>query len=141
MRRSDPGFTLLEVMAAVAVVAIVFTTLARVANQGMQSQGISKRRLEASLLADPKAIDRAVLATAMFRKAGLKAEPVFVSSGPGGVDSDIPGLSRFGAIRVCGHWLRNPFLVYGKACRSQCFQGRGEGAQRVLAEEHEPHFL
>jgi prepilin-type N-terminal cleavage/methylation domain-containing protein len=52
MRRSDPGFTLLEVMAAVAVVAIVFTTLARVANQGVQSQGISKRRLEASLLAD-----------------------------------------------------------------------------------------
>ena len=52
MRRSDAGFTLLEVMAAVAVVAIVFTTLARVANQGVQSQGISKRRLEASLLAD-----------------------------------------------------------------------------------------
>lgn len=52
MRRSDAGFTLLEVMAAVAFVAIVFTTLARVANQGLQSEGISKRRLEASLLAD-----------------------------------------------------------------------------------------
>jgi hypothetical protein len=39
-------------MAAVAVVAIVFTTLARVANQGLQSQGTSKRRFEASLLAD-----------------------------------------------------------------------------------------
>jgi prepilin-type N-terminal cleavage/methylation domain-containing protein len=52
MSRSDAGFTLLEVMAAVAVVAIVFTTLARVANQGVQSEGISKRRLEASLLAD-----------------------------------------------------------------------------------------
>jgi len=52
MRRSDAGFTLLEVMASVAVLAIVFTTLARVANQGLQSQGISKRRLEASLLAD-----------------------------------------------------------------------------------------
>ena len=52
MRRSDAGFTLLEVMAAVAFIAIVFTTLARVANEGLQSQGISKRRLEASLLAD-----------------------------------------------------------------------------------------
>jgi prepilin-type N-terminal cleavage/methylation domain-containing protein len=52
MRRPDAGFTLLEVMAAVAFVAIVFTTLARVANEGLQSQGISKRRLEASLLAD-----------------------------------------------------------------------------------------
>jgi len=39
-------------MAAVAVVAIVFSTLARVANEGLRSQGISKRRLEASLLAD-----------------------------------------------------------------------------------------
>jgi prepilin-type N-terminal cleavage/methylation domain-containing protein len=52
VRRSDAAFTLLEVMAAVAVVAIVFTTLARVANQGLQSQGTSKRRFEASLLAD-----------------------------------------------------------------------------------------
>jgi len=52
MRRSERAFTLLEVMAAVAVVAIVFTTLARVASQGLQSQGTSRRRFEASLLAD-----------------------------------------------------------------------------------------
>jgi len=52
MRRSDPGFTLLEVMAAVAIVAIVFTMLARTANEGVHAEGISKRRLEASLLAD-----------------------------------------------------------------------------------------
>ena len=52
MRRASAAFTLLEVMAAVAVIAIVFTTLARVANEGLRSQGISKRRLEASLLAD-----------------------------------------------------------------------------------------
>lgn len=52
MRRSERAFTLLEVMAAVAVVAIVFTTLARVASQGLHSQGTSRRRFEASLLAD-----------------------------------------------------------------------------------------
>jgi prepilin-type N-terminal cleavage/methylation domain-containing protein len=52
MRRSSAAFTLLEVMAAVAVVAIVFSTLARVASEGLRSQGISKRRLEASLLVD-----------------------------------------------------------------------------------------
>jgi prepilin-type N-terminal cleavage/methylation domain-containing protein len=52
MRRSDLAFTLLEVMAAVAVVAIVFTTLSRVASEGLRSEGISKRRFEASLLAD-----------------------------------------------------------------------------------------
>ncbi len=49
------------------------------------------------------ALDRAVLAAAMFRKAGLKAEPVYVSSGPSGVDEGIPGLSRFGEIRICVH--------------------------------------
>jgi len=43
---------MIEVMAAVAVVAIVFTTLARVASQGLQSEGTSRRRFEASLLAD-----------------------------------------------------------------------------------------
>ena len=52
MRRGSAAFTLLEVMAAVAVVAIVFTTLARVANEGLRSQGTNRRRLEASLLAD-----------------------------------------------------------------------------------------
>jgi len=52
MRRIDAAFTLLEVMAAVAVVAIVFTQLARVANEGLRSEGISRRRLEASLIAD-----------------------------------------------------------------------------------------
>jgi prepilin-type N-terminal cleavage/methylation domain-containing protein len=52
MKRSNAAFTLLEVMAAVAVVAIVFSTLARVASEGLRSEGISKRRLEASLLAD-----------------------------------------------------------------------------------------
>lgn len=52
MKRDSAAFTLLEVMAAVAIVAIVFTTLARVANEGLRSQGVSKRRLEASLIAD-----------------------------------------------------------------------------------------
>lgn len=46
------------------------------------------------------ALDRAVLASAMFRNAGLSAEPVFRSVGPGRIDRDIPGLSRFGEIAV-----------------------------------------
>lgn len=57
MSRSDQGFTLLEVMAAVAIIAIVFTTLARVASEGLRSEGSSKRRLEASLLADAALAD------------------------------------------------------------------------------------
>ncbi len=39
----------------------------------------------------------------MFGEAGLKAEPVLVSSGPSGVDADLPGLVRFGEMRICVH--------------------------------------
>ncbi|MBW2269174.1 MAG: prepilin-type N-terminal cleavage/methylation domain-containing protein [Deltaproteobacteria bacterium] len=46
------GFTLLEVLAAVALLGIVFTALARSASVGVLSEGDSRRRLEASLVAD-----------------------------------------------------------------------------------------
>ena len=36
MRRSDAGFTLLEVMAAVAILGIVYVAIARSAIQGLQ---------------------------------------------------------------------------------------------------------
>jgi len=41
------------------------------------------------------ALDRAVLAAAFFRNAGLDAEPVYRSSSFSGIDSNVPGLSRF----------------------------------------------
>ncbi len=44
--------------------------------------------------------DRAVLAAALFREAGLTAEPVYRSVGSSGIDPDIPGLSRFDHIGV-----------------------------------------
>jgi prepilin-type N-terminal cleavage/methylation domain-containing protein len=50
--RRARGFTLLEVLAAVAVLAIVYTSLARAAMQGLANQGDASRRLRASLLAD-----------------------------------------------------------------------------------------
>jgi prepilin-type N-terminal cleavage/methylation domain-containing protein len=46
------GFTLLEVMAAVAVLGLVYVVVARVAIQGLQTEGDASRRLRASLLAD-----------------------------------------------------------------------------------------
>lgn len=54
MRRCEGrrGFSLLEVLAAVAILGILYATLARVGIQGVRSEGESKRRLEASLLAD-----------------------------------------------------------------------------------------
>ncbi len=46
------GFTLLEVMAAVAVLGLVYVVVARGAMQGLQTEGDASRRLRASLLAD-----------------------------------------------------------------------------------------
>ena len=52
MRNSNGGFTLFEVLGAVAVLAILYTTLSTVAIRGLRSEGESRRMLEASLLAD-----------------------------------------------------------------------------------------
>ncbi len=46
------GFTLLEVLAAVALLGLMYTILGRVAIQGLRAEGESARRIEASLLAD-----------------------------------------------------------------------------------------
>ncbi len=51
-RRRGAGFTLLEVMAAVAILGIVYAVVARGAIQGLQVEGNASRRLRASLLAD-----------------------------------------------------------------------------------------
>jgi prepilin-type N-terminal cleavage/methylation domain-containing protein len=52
MRRAERALTLLEVMAAVALLGIVYTFLAKAATQGVRSEADSRRRMEASLLAD-----------------------------------------------------------------------------------------
>jgi prepilin-type N-terminal cleavage/methylation domain-containing protein len=46
------GFTLLEVLAAVLVLGMLYTVLADVAIQGLRAEGVAKRRIEASLRAD-----------------------------------------------------------------------------------------
>jgi len=56
MRHSErfprTGFTLLEVMAAVVVLGLVYVVVAQGAIQGLQTEGDASRRLRASLLAD-----------------------------------------------------------------------------------------
>jgi len=52
MYRSNRAFTLLEVMAAVALLGILYTVLARVAIEALRAEGESQRRIEASLLSD-----------------------------------------------------------------------------------------
>jgi prepilin-type N-terminal cleavage/methylation domain-containing protein len=59
MRRGRPaalraGFTLLEVLAAFLIFAVLFTVLAGTASEAFRSEGANRRRLEASLLADEK---------------------------------------------------------------------------------------
>ena len=51
-RASQSGFTLLEVMAAVGIMALVFTVLASHAMQGLASHGQSRRTLAAADIAD-----------------------------------------------------------------------------------------
>lgn len=51
-RKASSGFTLLEVMAAVAVLGFTVAMLARGAIQGMRYEGDASRRLAASLIAD-----------------------------------------------------------------------------------------
>ncbi len=52
MRNRKGGFTLLEVLAAVSLLVVLFIPLVRVAIDGLRSEGVSRRRLEASLMAD-----------------------------------------------------------------------------------------
>jgi len=52
--RRQRGLTLLEVMAAVALMGLVYTALASKATQGVMSESDSLRRFQASLIADEK---------------------------------------------------------------------------------------
>ena len=51
------GFTLLEVLAAVAILGIWYMVIAGLAMQGLRSEGESRRLLEASLVADAAIAD------------------------------------------------------------------------------------
>lgn len=53
-RPGERGLTLIEVMAAVALLGLVYTALASKATQGVMSEGDSLRRFQASLIADEK---------------------------------------------------------------------------------------
>lgn len=46
------GFTLLEVLGAVLVIGVAFTLLAGANIEGLRAEGVARRELEASLLAD-----------------------------------------------------------------------------------------
>jgi prepilin-type N-terminal cleavage/methylation domain-containing protein len=65
--RRGAGFTLLEVLAAVLVIGMSFTLVARANIDALRAEGIAARRLEASLLADRTVAEleaQAVISTA-----------------------------------------------------------------------------
>src|SRR5262245_6171651 len=69
------GLTLLEVLGAVALLAILYTVLAGNAIQGLRSEGESRRRLEASLLADERLAEiELALASGAAPETGLARE-------------------------------------------------------------------
>jgi prepilin-type N-terminal cleavage/methylation domain-containing protein len=73
--RASRGFTLLEVMAAVAILGLVYAVLARAATQGVMAEGESRRRMEAALLADERLADLETrLATGEILPDGSQAE-------------------------------------------------------------------
>jgi prepilin-type N-terminal cleavage/methylation domain-containing protein len=100
------GFTLIEVLAAVALLGILYAVLARVAIEGLRAEGDSDRRLEASLVADASLLDQfppvghSETAVGFFRVAldvtafkipaqwgvgeSKQAEPLLLTSAPGG---------------------------------------------------------
>ncbi len=56
-KRSERAFTLIEVLGAIALLGIVYPIIITWAGQGIRSEGNSRRRLEASLIADKRLAD------------------------------------------------------------------------------------
>src|SRR5262245_33017980 len=76
-RDASAGLTLLEVLGAVALLGILYTALAGNAANGLRSEGESRRRLAASLLADDRLAEFELsLASGTVPTAGTEEEEV-----------------------------------------------------------------
>jgi len=73
------AFTLLEVMAAVLILGLLYAVLAEAAIRGLRSEGVSRRKVEASLIADRFLSDlEAQLALGQIPKSGQEEQSVDV---------------------------------------------------------------
>ncbi|HEX5066967.1 MAG TPA: type II secretion system protein [Myxococcota bacterium] len=73
------AFTLLEVMAAVLILGLLYAVLAEAAIRGLRSEGVSRRKVEASLIADRFLADlEAQLALGQIPKSGQEEQEVDV---------------------------------------------------------------
>jgi prepilin-type N-terminal cleavage/methylation domain-containing protein len=157
MRRPDParvGFTLLEVLAAVAVLGILYVVLADVAIQGLRAEGRSRLRLEASLVADRRLSDLEIAIEAggvpefgatedeedLFRVA-TEVRP-FAIPLPPGIDADraAPGeaLASLREIELTVTWLegedeqsvRRTTYAFDRAAVAEQLGGAGPTGER-----------
>ncbi|MCH2187144.1 prepilin-type N-terminal cleavage/methylation domain-containing protein [Myxococcota bacterium] len=118
--RSD-AFTLLEVLAAVAVLAIWFLVIASTAIQGVRAEGLSRRRLEAALIADRRLseIETSALDGSLPPNGSEESEEppfgVVVSIGPFVLENSVPANPN-GAADAPG---LEPLLARDLAARSQ----------------------
>jgi len=77
-------------------------------------------------------LDRAVLAAALMRKAGLNAQPVYRSKGFRPIDTGVPGLSRFERIGL--YVAGGDFKAFYEPYEGKLYEGSGKFAGRVIFE-------
>jgi prepilin-type N-terminal cleavage/methylation domain-containing protein len=154
----NPGFTLIEVLGAIAILGIWYVMLATLAMQGMQTVGESQRRLQASLLAD-EVLAEFELQTAQGQSIevgseerdeepfSLEIEVIDISDDPGGeadsydtLDDEDMGLleffaseedSPFAEIRG-GNWL----LEYLREIRITVTWQEGAGERTIVRNSY-----
>jgi prepilin-type N-terminal cleavage/methylation domain-containing protein len=89
--RLHAGFTLLEVLAAFLIFAVLFTVLAGTASQAFRSEGTNRRRLEASLLADEK-LAELLESTPKIGEESEEEDIFFISTSVSPLDADMLGI-------------------------------------------------
>nr|MBN2277868.1 DUF3857 domain-containing protein [candidate division Zixibacteria bacterium] len=68
-------------------------------------------------------LDRAILAAALMQRAGLKIRPIFLSTGFGNIDENVPTLARFAGL---GLWISGDDLeVYFDPSDGALYRGLG----------------
>ncbi|MDZ7859060.1 MAG: DUF3857 domain-containing protein [Candidatus Krumholzibacteriota bacterium] len=77
-------------------------------------------------------LDRAVLAAALMRKAGLNAQPVYRSKGFRPIDTGVPGLSRFKRIGL--YVTGGDFQAFYEPYEGKLYEGSGKFTGRVVFE-------
>jgi prepilin-type N-terminal cleavage/methylation domain-containing protein len=156
-RRTQHGFTLLEVLAAALIFALAVTVLIGTSSAGVRMAGVSARRLEASLIADAELAQIEMLLNSQLAPPQEKeetddvfairvlVEPALEAVGPGGGDesrnggslasvlaTEAPGIDAFLLkYEISVEWLEG---AQPMAVRRTTFAFDWEGARAALPD-------